>query len=80
MALALAPALPELVRVPCPECDGAGFHEWVTPLGVDHSERCTGCYGAKFIERCSGCHLEPTIVDGVDSCGCAAPVLIARVA
>lgn len=70
MALALSPDLPELVTVPCFDCKGAGYHESFSSLGVDHSTRCTTCFGARRVEVCSVCKTVPTIRDGVDTCGC----------
>jgi DnaJ-class molecular chaperone len=77
---ATTPTLPELVMVNCPECGGAGFHECVTPLGVDHSTRCATCYGAGKVEVCSGCRTAPTVRNGVDFCSCVAAAELGRVA
>jgi len=68
-----APTLPELVAVTCPECQGAKFHERITSLGVDHSRRCETCFGAGEVEVCSGCGERPTIICGVEACGCTFP-------
>jgi len=65
---AVAPTLPKLVAVTCPECGGDGYHESFSDLGVDHSRRCETCFGAGEVEVCGGCK---KLVDVLtDRCGC----------
>ncbi len=77
MAISLALGLPDLARISCPDCEGAGGYE------VDHPATvwsCKRCNGRGELEVCEGCYFEPTIRQGAEFCGCAVPAELGRVA
>ena len=65
--------LPELSTAPCRKCAGYGFVE--DREGNDCE--CRACGGSGDVYVCSGCGRVPTVMRGLDYCGCAAALGVA---
>lgn len=57
-----APALPPLMLLECPVCQGETGHD-----------ACKTCSGGGSYEVCSGCLERPWVTAGVEACGCTMP-------
>ena len=64
------PALPPLMVVICPSCDGEGEVEAVDG-DEDVTVSCPDCFGMGSRDVCSGCLQEPVVVAGLEVCGCS---------
>ena len=62
-----APLLPDLTPEPCPDCQGEGGFAGVH---TEPGDVCRTCGGAGEIDVCPDCHLPPTVVHGMEVCGC----------
>jgi hypothetical protein len=71
MGLIITPGLPDLMRVPCPACEGLGGFEG------DHTEPgrvCDRCDSLGLVEVCEGCRRAPSVQHGVEVCGCTVAI------
>ena len=66
MPVIVSSELSELVSVPCLDCGGDGYSDDYFYSGV----ACATCGATGCLEVCPDCRRVPTVVHGLEVCGC----------